>query len=72
MSQVIEEECNVFSGDDNDIGDIRSHPMKINLKDDRPVQVNYNSVPRHLYIYTTFRISSGFPTPVLLIHHQLL
>ena len=49
VRQVIKEECDVFSGDDDDIGDIRSHPMRINLKDDHPVQLNYNSVPRHLY-----------------------
>ena len=47
--QVIKEECDVFSGDDDDIGDIRSHPMEINLKGDNPVQLNYNSVLRHLY-----------------------
>ena len=39
----------MFSVDDDDIGDIRSHPMKINLKDDHPVQLNYTSVPKHLY-----------------------
>ena len=41
---VIKEECDAFSGGDDDIGDIRSHPMKISLKDDHPVQLNYNSV----------------------------
>ena len=46
VRKVIKEECDVFSGDD-DIGDTRSHPMKINLKDDHPVQCNYNSLPRH-------------------------
>ena len=49
VRQVIKEECDVFSGDGDGIGHIRSHPMKINLKDDHPVQLNYNSVPRHLY-----------------------
>ena len=49
VRQVIKEECDVFSGNDDDIGDIRCHPMKISLKDDQPVQLNYNSVPRHLY-----------------------
>ena len=39
----------MFSVDDDDIGDVRSHPMKINLKDDHPVQLNYTSVPKHLY-----------------------
>ena len=27
----------------------RAYPMKINLKDSNPVQLNYNSVPRSLY-----------------------
>ena len=37
VRQVIKEECDMFSGDDDDIGDIGSHLMKINLKDDHPV-----------------------------------
>ena len=41
-------EGDVFPGDDDDIGDIRIHAMKINLKDDHPVQLNYNSVPGYL------------------------
>ena len=49
VRQVIKEEYDVFSGDDDDIEDIRSQSMKINLKDDHSVQLNYNSVPRHLY-----------------------
>ena len=49
MRQVIKEECDVFSGDDDNTGDIRSHPMKINLKDDHPVHLNYNSVRIYLY-----------------------
>ena len=49
VKQVIKEECDVFSEDEKDIGDIKNHPMKINLKDDHPVQLNYNSVARHLY-----------------------
>ena len=34
VRQVIKEECDLFSGDEDDIGDVRSHPMKTNLKDD--------------------------------------
>ena len=37
VGQVIKEECDMFSGDDDDIADIRSHPMKINLKENHPV-----------------------------------
>ena len=48
MVRQIIKEGDVFPGDDDDIGDIRSHAMKINLKDDHPVQLNYNSVPGHL------------------------
>ena len=44
----MKEECDVFSGDDDDIADIRSHPMKFNLKDDHPVQLNYKSGPKAL------------------------
>ena len=47
--QVTKEECDVSPGENDDIGDIRSHPMKINLKDLHPLQLNYNSVPRYLY-----------------------
>ena len=39
----------MFSGDDDDVGDIINHPMKTNLEDDHPVQLNYNSFPKHLY-----------------------
>ena len=49
VRQAIKEEYDVFSGDDDGIRDIRSHPMKVNLKDDHPVQLNYNSVSRYLY-----------------------
>lgn len=49
MRQVIKEKCDVFSGDDDEVGDIRNHSMKINLKDGHPVQLSYNSIPRHLY-----------------------
>ena len=44
----MKEECDVFSGDDDDIADIRSHPMKFNLKDNHPVQLNYKSGPKAL------------------------
>ena len=46
---TFKEECDVLSGDDDEIGDTRSHPIKINLKDDHPVQLNYNSFSRHLH-----------------------
>ena len=49
VRQVIKEECDMFSGSDDDVGDIRSHPMKINLIEGLPVQLNYNFVLRRLY-----------------------
>ena len=49
VRQVIKKECDAFWGDDDDIEDIRNHPMKINIKDDHHVQLNYNSIPRYLY-----------------------
>ena len=39
----------MFSEDHDDIGDIGSHPVKINVKDSHTVQLNYNSVPQYLY-----------------------
>ena len=35
--------------DDDDVGENRTYPTEINLKDNNPVQLNYNSVPRNLY-----------------------
>ena len=34
---------------DDDVVENRTYPMKINLKDSNPVQLNYNSVPQNLY-----------------------
>ena len=47
--ELIKEECSVFSVENLDIGNITSHKMKIKLKDNDPVQQNYNSIPRTLY-----------------------
>ena len=33
----------------DDVGENRTYPTEINLKDNNPVQLNYNSVPRNLY-----------------------
>ena len=52
VRNVVREEWEVFSErerDDDDVGENRTYPMKINLKDNNPVQVNYSSVPRNLY-----------------------
>ena len=46
---LIREEAMSFSTEDGDIGNILDTTMKIKLKDDVPVQRNYNGVPRPLY-----------------------
>ena len=43
------EEISVFSVNDQDIGYVKTPQMRINLKDEVPVQQNYNSVPKQLY-----------------------
>ena len=45
----MKEECDVFSGDDDDIADIRSHPMKFNLKDTTLCSLTINLAQKHLY-----------------------
>ena len=49
MRNVIREEWEVFSERDDDVGESRTYPMKINLKDNNPVQLNCSSVPQNLY-----------------------
>ena len=51
VKKVIREEWKVFSeGErDDDVGENRTYLMEFNLKDNNLVQLNYNSVPRHLY-----------------------
>ena len=34
---------------ENDIGNVKDFQMKLNLRDDVPVQANYNAIPRNLY-----------------------
>ena len=34
----------IFSERDDDVGENKTYPMEINLKDNKPVQLNYNSV----------------------------
>ena len=46
---VIKEGSSVFSVDDDDIDNVTSQQMEINLNDKTPVQQNYNSIPRILY-----------------------
>ena len=48
-SQLLTEFSDVFSTDENDIGNVKDFQMKLNLKDDVPVQASYNAIPRNLY-----------------------
>lgn len=47
--QMLYEESNAFSRDDNDMGCIPSLQMNITLKDDTPVQRSYAAIPKPLY-----------------------
>lgn len=40
----------VFCESSNDIGDIKGCEMKLNLKDDIPIQQTYRSLPRPLHL----------------------
>ena len=46
---VIREEWKLFSERDDNVGENRTYPMEINLKDSNPVQLNYDSVPRNIF-----------------------
>ena len=46
---LIKEESSVFSIDDDDIGNVTSRQMEIDLNDKTAVQQNYNSIPVTLY-----------------------
>ena len=49
VRNVIREEWKVFSDRYDNVVENRTYPIKINLKDNNPVQLNYNLVPRNLY-----------------------
>ena len=49
VNTLLLQECDVFSKDDCDIGDIEDFQMKINLSDQIPVKEAYLHVPRNLY-----------------------
>jgi len=49
VRKVLREESAAFTVSEDDIGEVLTHQMKINLKDSTPVQKNYHSVPRPLY-----------------------
>ena len=47
--EMLREEADAFSADDEDIGCIGELQMNINLVDNHPIQKNYLSIPRPLY-----------------------
>jgi hypothetical protein len=49
VKQMLKEEKESFSTSDGDIGCIEELEMKLNMKDQTPVQKTYNSIPRPLY-----------------------
>ena len=49
VRKVLEEEKDVFSRDESDIGNIKDFHMKIRLTDDIPVKEAYRPIPKNLY-----------------------
>ena len=47
--EMLSQEADAFTTDENDIGCIPELKMRINLKDKRPVEKNYIAIPRPLY-----------------------
>lgn len=50
VREVSREEADVFPQDDQYVGDVLEPSMKIQLKDDIPVQKNYNTIPKQFHI----------------------
>ena len=49
VRQMLEEEKGTFSKSDDDIGCVEELELKLNMRDQIPVQKTYNSIPRPLY-----------------------
>ena len=49
VRDFLREGADVFSQDDQYVGDFLEPLMKIRLKDDVPVQQNYNTIPKQLH-----------------------
>ena len=47
--QMLREKSDCFSRDDEDVGCCEELKMKINLRDNIPVQKGYNAIPKPLY-----------------------
>ena len=46
---MILKEADTFTADDTEIGDVNTHKMNIQLKDQVPVQKNHNHIPKSLH-----------------------
>ena len=49
VRKMLREESSVFAVDSDDIGNVTTHKMEINLRDNTLVQQSYNAIPRALY-----------------------
>ena len=49
VRKMLREESTVFTVDSDDIRNVTTHKMEINLRDNTPVQQSYNAIPRALY-----------------------
>ena len=49
VKEILRKEDEVFSKNDQDIGEIKGLKMKINLEDKEPVKKSYTSIPKPLY-----------------------
>lgn len=49
VMNMLREEADSFSKNDEDVGCAEGLQLKINLSDSRPVQKNYTAVPKPLY-----------------------
>ena len=49
VRKMLREESSVFTVDSDDIGNVTTRKMEINLRDNAPVQQSYNAIPGALY-----------------------
>ena len=76
---LITEMSDVFSQDNEDIGDVQNCKMKLRLKDEKPVQKSYYSMPKPLHQEVKHYVedllnkgwitksSSNYPSPVVAV-----
>ena len=49
VRKMLREESSVFAVDSDGIGNVTTHKMEMNLRDNTPVHQLYNAIPRALY-----------------------